>query len=185
MNPARKTKKGLLMNNNIENNMAQLMDGPVSSHPSKAPNPTFPPVVEKVLAIIERFISKYGSVLLEVFRLPTFSTAELQRYLNSLSITLKRHGIIAAYSWQYQPAESAYYLYLFHIGSIPGSISGIVHRLWHSSPSISQLDNIRVNSLNYADIKDRLLRSLLSLGATFLASPSPYYRHSYGASYSV
>ena len=170
----------------ITDNMTQLMDGPTAiSLPSKTPNHIFPPVVEKVLALIERFIGKYGSVLLEVFRLPTFSTAELQRYLNSLSITLKRHGIIVSYTWQYQPAESAYYLFLFHVDPTYSSISGIVHRLWHSSPSISQLDNIRVNSLNYADIKDRLLRSLLSLGATFLASPSPYYRHSYGASYSV
>ena len=170
----------------ITDNMAQLMDGSAAiSSPSDAPEHTFPPVVEKIIALIERFIGKYGSVQVEIFRLPTFSTAELQRYLNSLSITLKRHGIIAAYSWQYQPAESAYYLFLFYIGSTLGSISGIVRRLWHSSPSISQLDNIRVNSLNYAEIKDRLLRSLLSLGATFLASPSPYYRHSYGSSYSV
>ena len=57
--------------------------------------------------------------------------------------------------------------------------------LWHGSSPISQIDNIRVNSFNYAEIKNRLLRSLLSLGSTFLASPSPYYRHTYGASYSV
>ena len=169
----------------IEDTMARLMDGSAISLPSKAPDHTLPPVVKKVIAIIERFIGKYGSVQVEIFRLPTFSTSELQRYLNSLSITLKRQGIIAAYSWQYQPAESAYYLFLFHTGSIHGSISGIVHRLWHSSPSITPLDTIRVHSLNYAEIKDRLLRSLLSLGVAFLASPSPYYRHSYGSSYSV
>ena len=170
----------------IENTMARLMDGSAAiSLPSKAPDHIFPPVVEKVLAIIERFIGKYGSVLLEIFRLPTFSTAELQRYLNSLSITLRRHGIIAAYTWQYQPAESAYYLFLFHVDPTYGSISGIVHRLWHGSSPISQLDNIRVNSFNYTDIKDRLSQSLLSLGSTVLSFPSPFYRHSYGSSYSV
>ena len=166
--------------------MTQLMDGPAAiSLPSKTPNHIFPPVVEKVLALIERFIGKYGSVLLEVFRLPTFSTAELQRYLNSLTITLKRQGIIAAYTWQYHPSENAYYLFLFHTASITGSISGIVHRLWHTSPSITQLDNIRVNSFNYTDIKNRLSQSLLSLGSTVLSFPSPFYRHSYGSSYSV
>ena len=169
----------------IENDMARLMDRSARSLPSESPEPTYPPIVEKVISLIECFIGKYGSVFLEIFRLPTFSTAELQRYLNSLTITLKRHGIIVSYTWQYQPAESAYYLFLFHVDPTHSSISGIVHRLWHSSPSISQLDNIRVNSLNYAEIKDRLLRSLRSLGATFLASPSPYYRHSYGSSYSV
>lgn len=170
----------------ITDNMTQLMDGPAAiSLPSKTPNHIFPPVVEKVLALIERFIGKYGSVLLEIFRLPTFSTAELQRYLNSLSITLKRHGIIVSYTWQYHPSENAYYLFLFHTASITGSISGIVHRLWHGSSPISQIDNIPVNSLNYAEIKDRLLRSLLSLGSTVLAFPSPFYRHSYGSSYSI
>ena len=173
------------MSDYITDNMAQLMDGPVSSLPSKAPDPTYPPVVEKVISLIERFIGKYGSVLLEIFRLPTFSTAELQRYLNSLSITLKRHGIIVSYTWQYHPSENAYYLFLFHTASITGSISGIVHRLWHGSSAISQLDNIRVNSFNYTDIKDRLSQSLLSLGSTFLAFPSPFYRHSYGSSFSV
>jgi|GEM_PF-4437724 len=90
----------------ITAHMTQLMDGPAAiSLPSKTPNHIFPPVVEKVLALIERFIGKYGSVLLEIFRLPTFSTAELQRYLNSLSITLKRHGIIVSYTWQYHPSS--------------------------------------------------------------------------------
>ena len=169
----------------ITDNMTKLMERPVLSLPSKTPDPTFPPVVEKVISLIERFIGKYGSVFLEIFRLPTFSTAEFQRFLNSLSITLKRQGIIAAYTWQYHPSENAYYLFLFHTASITGSISGIVHRLWHTSPSITQLDNIRVNSFNYTDIKNRLSQSLLSLGATVLASPSPYYRHTYGSSYSV
>ena len=170
----------------ITDTMTQLMDGSAAiSSLSKTPDPTIPPVVEKVISLIERFIGKYGSVFLEIFRLPTFSTAELQRYLNSLSITLKRHGIIVSYTWQYHPSENAYYLFLFHTASITGSISGIVHRLWHTSPSITQIDNIRVNSSNYTDIKDRLLRSLLSLGSTVLSFPSPFYRHSYGSSYSV
>ena len=170
----------------IENTMARLMDGSAAiSLPSKAPDHIFPPVVEKVLALIERFIGKYGSVLLEIFRLPTFSTAELQRYLNSLSITLKRHGIIVSYTWQYHPSENAYYLFLFHTASISGSISGIVHRLWHGSSPISQIDNIPVSAYNLSDIKNRLSQSLLSLGSTFLAFPSPFYRHSYGSSFSV
>ena len=170
----------------IENTMAQLMDGAAAiSSPSNVPDHTFPPVVEKGLALIERFIGKYGSVQLEIFRLPTFSTAELQRYLNSLSITLKRHGIIAAYSWQYQPAESAYYLFLFHVDPTHSSISGIVHRLWRGSSPISQIDNIPVSAYNLSDIKNRLSQSLLSLGSVFLSSPSPFYRHSYGSSYSV
>lgn len=55
----------------IENNMARLMDGSAAiSSRSNAHNPTFPPIVEKVISLIERFIGKYGSVQLEVFRLP-------------------------------------------------------------------------------------------------------------------
>ena len=171
------------MTDYITDNMTQLMDGPTAiSLPSKTPNHIFPPVVEKVLALIERFIGKYGSVLLEIFRLPTFSTAELQRYLNSLSITLKRHGIIVSYTWQYHPSENAYSLFLFHTASITGSISGVVQRLWHSLPPVTQIDHIHIDSFNYSAIKDRLLRSMLAWGATFLTAPSPFYRHSYGTS---
>ena len=44
------------MTNYLTDNMAQLMDGPALSHPSKTLDPTFPSVVEKVIIIIERFI---------------------------------------------------------------------------------------------------------------------------------
>ena len=172
------------MLNSIENDMAQLMERPTYSA-SNTPDPSYPPVVEKVFAILGRFVEKYGSVQLETFRLPTSSTSELQRYLNSLSITLRRQGIIVSYTWQYHPSDGAYYLFLFHVDPTHGSISGVVHRLWHGSSPITQLDNIPVSSYNLPSVKDRLLRSLVSLGSTVLSSPSPFYRHTYGSSFSV
>jgi len=164
----------------IESSMAQLMNSPLP--PSTPAAHTLPPAVEKVIALVDRFLGKYGSVQLEIFHLPTSSTAELQRYLNSLTITLRRQGVIAAYAWQYHPSEAAYYLLLFHVDPTHGSISGVVHRLWHSSPPVTQIDHIHIDSFNYSAIKDRLLRSMLAWGVTFLAAPSPFYRHSYGTS---
>ena len=172
------------MHNDIENTMARLMDGSLSSTTTH-PDPVHPPVVEKVTSIAERFIDKFGSVDLEIFRLPTSSSPELQRFLNSLLITLRRQGVIASYAWQYHPTETAYYLLLFHVAPARCSLSGVVHRLWHSSPPIAQIDNIHIDGSNYSGIKDRLLRSLLLLGAYSLSAPTPYYRHSYGASCSV
>ena len=64
-------------------------------------------------------------------------------------------------------------------------VSGVVHRLWHSSPPVAQIDNIHIDDSNYTGIKTRLLRSLLLLGASSLSAPTPYYRHSYGAFCSV
>lgn len=165
----------------IENDMARLMERAGFSG-SKTLAPTYPPAAEKVFAILDRFVGKYGAVHLEVYHLPSSSASELQRYLNSLSITLRRQGIIISYTWQYHPSENAYYLFLFHADPIPCSISGVVHRLWHGFSPISQLDNIPVSSYNLSDVKDRLLRSLLSLGSTVLSSPSPFYRHTYGSS---
>ena len=56
----------------IENTMARLMNGSAAiSSPSNVHDHTLPPVVEKVIAIIERFIGKYGSVQIEIFRWPT------------------------------------------------------------------------------------------------------------------
>ena len=169
------------MLNSIENDMARLMERPTYTA-SKMPDPTYPPAAEKVFAILDRFVEKYGSAHLEVFRLPSSSASELQRYLNSLTITLRRQGIIVAYAWQYHPSAGAYYLYLFHVDPTHGSISGVVHRLWHGSSPIIQLENIPVSSYNISDVKNRLLRSLLSLGSTVLSSSSPFYRHTYGSS---
>ena len=164
----------------IESSMAQLVNSPLP--PSTPSAHTLPPAVEKVITLVDRFVGKYGSVQLEIFRLPTSSTVELQRYLNSLTITLRRQGVIAAYAWQFHPSEAAYYLLLFHVDPTHGSISGVVHRLWHSSPPVTPIDHIHIDSFNYAAIKDRLLRSMLAWGSTFLAAPSPFYRHSYGTS---
>ena len=168
----------------IENDMARLMERPTYTA-SNTPDPSYPPAAEKVFAILDRFVEKYGSAHLEVFRLPTSSSPELQRFLNSLLITLRRQGVIASYAWQYHPTETAYYLLLFHVVPARCSLSGVVHRLWHSSPPVAQIDNIHIDGSNYSGIKDRLLRSLLVLGASSLSAPTPYYRHSYGASCSV
>ena len=172
------------MLNSIENDMAMLMERPLSRAPETL-NQTYPPVVEKVMAILDRFVEKYSSVHLEIFRLPTSSTSDLQRYLNSLSITLRRQGIIVSYTWQYHPSDGAYYLFLFHVDPTHGCISGVVHRLWHGSSPISQLNNIPVSLYNLPNVKARLLRVLLSLGSTVLSSPSPFYRHTYGSSFAV
>ena len=64
-------------------------------------------------------------------------------------------------------------------------VSGVVHRLWHSSPPVAQIDNIHIDDSNYTGIKTRLLRSLLLLGASSLSAPTPYYRHSYGSSLAI
>ena len=89
----------------IESSIAQLVNSPLP--PSTPSAHTLPPAVEKVITLVDRFVGKYGSVQLEIFRLPTSSTVELQRYLNSLTITLRRQGVIAAYAWQYQPSDNA------------------------------------------------------------------------------
>lgn len=48
----------------------------------------------------------------------------------------------------------------------------------------SKLDNLPISSHNLPEVKERLHRLLLFLGSTVLSSPSPFYRHSYGSSYS-
>ena len=56
----------------IENTMARLMNGSAAiSSPSNVHDHTLPPVVKKVISLIERFIGKYGSVQIEIFRWPT------------------------------------------------------------------------------------------------------------------
>ena len=70
----------------IENIISPLMDRSAGSLPSKVPDSTYPPVVEKILAIIERFVGKYGSVQFEIFRLPSLQS-ELVSVTNWLKLT--------------------------------------------------------------------------------------------------
>ena len=69
----------------IENTMARCM--------AMTSIPQSNPAAARVSEMVTRYVQKFGSALLEIYRLPGASNEELRRYLNALRITLLRKGV--------------------------------------------------------------------------------------------
>ena len=158
----------------IENTMARCMA--MTSIPQNNP------AAARVSEMVTRYVQKFGSARLQIYRLPGASNEELRSYLNTLRITLLRKGIQPQYSWQYDPTESAYILFLCHYDSQPEGIRQIASRLWHGSVPLQTISSIPVNPYNLSDIG-------AWLSGTFSATPAslmtPFYQHTFGYSRSL
>ena len=106
---------------NIETQMAKYMNQPITTV-----QPLSPALV-KVSGLLDRFVSKYGSVQIEIFRLPDCPGETLQRFLNSLQITLRRYQLICSYVWQYVLRTSLFPVCLHTVQPLR-AISSVVHR---------------------------------------------------------
>ena len=140
------------------------------------------PAAARVSEMVTRYVQKFGSVRLEIYRLPGASNEELRRYLNALRITLLRKGVQTQYIWQYDPAQSAYLLFLCHQDCQAEGIRQIAFRLWYGSAPIQTINSIPVNPYNLTDIATWL-------SGTFSATPvslmTPFYQHTFGYSRSI
>lgn len=159
----------------IENTMARCM--------AMTSIPQSNPAAARVSEMVTRYVQKFGSALLEIYRLPGASNEELRRYLNALRITLLRKGVQTQYIWLYDPAQSAYLLFLCHQDCQEEGIRQIAFRLWHGSFPLQTVNSIPVNPYNLSDIG-------AWLSGTFSATPAsslmtPFYQHTFGYSRSI
>ena len=141
------------------------------------------PAAARVSEMVTRYVQKFGSARLEIYRLPCASNEELRRYLNALRITLLRKGVQTQYIWQYDPAQRAYLLFLCHQDCQAEGIRQIAFRLWQGSAPIQTINSIPVNPYNLTDIG-------AWLSSTFSATPAsslmmPFYQHTFGYSRSI
>ncbi|MGF0038519.1 hypothetical protein [Victivallis vadensis] len=63
--------------------------------------------------IIERYLARYESVSVGIYRFHAINGGEFSKYLNSLKITLSRKAFIPTYCWHYDPYGERYILFLF------------------------------------------------------------------------
>ena len=140
------------------------------------------PVAARVSEMVTRYVRKFGSARLQIFRLPDASNEELRRYLNALRITLLRKGVQTQYIWQYDPAQRAYLLFLCHQDCQVEGIRQIAFRLWQGSAPIQTVNSIPVNPYNLTDMD-------AWISSTFSAIPvslmMPFYQHTFGYSRSL
>ena len=161
--------------NEIENMMVRCMEA--SSIPQSNP------AAERVSEMVTRYVQKFGSARLEIYRLPGASNEELRRYLNALRITLLRKGVQTQYIWQYDPAQRAYLLFLCHQDCQVESIRQIAFRLWQVSSPIQTVNSIPVNPYNLTNIATWLSRTFSATPASSLMTP--FYQHTFGYSRSL
>ena len=147
-----------------------------------------PPIVTNILDISDRYLAKYGKLLLGVYRFHDVESKEFSKFLNSLQITLRRKAIIPTYGWLYDRRNQCYNLIIYVYGGFGrrdlNDLFPIIERLWksHSSYPIHQVECIAVNMENCQNIKDWLLRLLLSIGGTIGHSGSAPHTRTFATS---
>jgi len=158
----------------IENTMARCMEA--SSIPQSNP------AAARVSEMVTRYIQKFDSVRLQIFRLSGISNEDLRSYLNALRITLLRKGVQPQYCWQYNPSQDAYLLFLCHYDCPPECIQQIVFRLLHGSTQLRIVSSISVNQCVLPDIEAWLSNAFPPIPV----SPTmPFYQHTFGYSRSL
>ena len=100
-----------------------------------------------MLDITEHYIRKFGSVTINVYQFPQEDGFGI--FLDSLRITLLRHGILPMYLWILNPAEKNYILIHwcrgYYQGQVEQEAGAIIRRLWNCQ---SNLPYYLLESLN-------------------------------------
>ncbi len=143
-----------------------------------------PPIVADLLKNTDRYLEKYGKLILGVYRFYGVDSKEFSKFLNTLQITLRRKAVIPSYGWLYDSRNQCYNLIAFVYGGYGrqdlNDLIPVIKRLWskHSPYPVQQIECISVNKENCLNIKDWLLRLLLSLCATpgYSDSSKPHIR---------
>ena len=93
-----------------------------------------------LLDLLQQYITRYGKGLISVINYPEITREKLKTYLDSLRITLKRHGKAPVYLWRHEPDLRRYQLFLFTNAYFTHDLSEIlpvITRLWAIHSNIS------------------------------------------------
>ena len=138
--------------------------------------------------IIERYLARYESVSVGIYRFHAINGGEFSKYLNSLKITLSRKAFIPTYCWHYDPYGERYRLFLFicdRYGHYDLSeLYPTIKRLWtpHSAYPVEQMNNIQITINNSTEMMEHLDQWILSLTESQLWNERIPHQRSYGAS---
>ena len=146
------------------------------------------PLQSVIHNIIERYLARYESVSVGIYRFHAIDGGEFSKYLNSLKITLNRKAFIPTYCWHYDPYGEHYILFLFVCDGCGrydlGGLYPAIKRLWtsHSMSPVEQIDNIRITVNNSTDGMRHLDQRILNLTEPQFCNERIPHQRSYGAS---
>ena len=136
-----------------------------------------------LLALLREYVSRYGKGLFSIINYPEISREKLVIYLDSLRITLKRHGKVPVYLWLHEPELKRYQLFLFTNGYFTHDLSEILPiltRLWliHSNIPIQ----IQSWSIVDADNMNTVANDLASLDWQPRPATAAWHQRMFGTS---
>ena len=147
------------------------------------------PLVTKALDITKKYLFRYGSCSIHIYRFPCIP--DFICFLDSMRITFLRKGILSSYLWLNNAALQSFFLLIWERGSFDGQFESegqkIINRLWkrHSPQDYYGLETIRITQDNQWTIGDWFCRYLLALGAQPAdgpAVPLKWHQKSYSTS---
>ena len=137
-----------------------------------------------LLTLLREYVSRYGKGVFSIINYPEISREKLVIYLDSLRITLKRHGKMPVYLWLHEPERSRYRLFLLTNGYFAHDLSEILPvltRLWqiHSNLPIDVQSWSLVCTDNVSTVSD----ALASLDWQPRSSSAAWHQRMFGTSH--
>lgn len=146
------------------------------------------PLQSVIRSIIERYLARYESVSVGIYRFHAIAGGEFSKYLNSLKITLNRKAFIPTYCWHYDPYGKRYILFLFICDGCGrydlADLLSVIRRLWksHSMSPVEQMNNIHITINNSTEMLEHLDRWIWNLTEPQFCNERIPHQRSYGAS---
>jgi len=146
------------------------------------------PLQSVIHNIIERYLGRYESVSVGIYRFHAINGGEFSKYLNSLKITLSRKAFIPTYCWYYDPYGERYILFLFICNRCGrydlGELYPTIRRLWtpHSAYPVEQMNNIHITVNNSTEMMEHLDQWIQNLTELLLCNERIPHQRSYGTS---
>lgn len=150
------------------------------------------PLQSVIHNIIERYLARYESASIGIYRFHAIDGGEFSKYLNSLKITLNRKAFIPTYCWYYDPYGERYILFLFICDGYGrydlADLLSVIRRLWtsHSMSPVEQIDNnIRITVNNSTEMLEHLDQWILNLTEPQFCNERIPHQRSYGVSQKI
>ena len=142
--------------------------------------------IERIMQMTDGYLERFGRVLIGIYYLPPVTeNLRFMRFINSLSITLRRMDLMPEYYW-FMTADGGHYLVLLLNGYFRNDLSEItpiINRLWQiqNTNSLTAVNCISLTIENHNYEKFRLQQFLYSYGLN-QTIPQNYHQRTFGSS---
>ncbi len=142
--------------------------------------------LERIMQMTDGYLERFDKVLIGIYYLPSMDENwRFMRFINSLSITLRRLDLMPEYSW-FMTADGGHYLVLLLNGYFRNDlfeITPVINHLWQiqSINSLTAVNCILLTTENQNYEKFRLQQFLYSCGLN-QTLPQNYHQRTFETS---